>query len=242
MRRPTRRQRLALVLLLLLAVVFVTLDYRGSAFGGARSGAETVFGPVQRGLAAIFTPVGRFIGGIPHVGSARADIDALRRENEDLRRRLGEQSLDRARSEELARLHLLAGLGGYLVVLAADPRSTVGARVAGSDELGLVTGNGTGPMALTLLNPNAQVHAGDRLVTGPYGKSTYVAGVPIGEIVAIGGDTGGAGPRTATVRGYVDLTRLDLVGVVLAGPRTDPRDSVLSQEAAPTATASAAAR
>ncbi len=296
MRRPTRRQRLALVLLLLLAVVFVTLDYRGSAFGGLRSGAETVFGPVQRGLAAIFTPVGRFIGGIPHVGSARADIDALRRENEDLRRRLGEQSLDRARSEELARLQLLAGLGGYrvvpatvvslgpslgfewtvtidagsadgvkpdmtvvagaglvgrvkqvgrttsLVVLAADPRSTVGARVAGSDELGLVTGNGTGPMALTLLNPNAQVHAGDRLVTGPYGKSTYVAGVPIGEIVAIGGDTGGAGPRTATVRGYVDLTRLDLVGVVLAGPRTDPRDSVLPPKATPTATASAAAR
>jgi rod shape-determining protein MreC len=292
-RRPTRRQRLALIVLLLLAVTFVTLDYRGSAFAGLRSGAETVFGPVQRGLATIFTPVGRFLGGIPHVGSARSDIDALRRENEDLRRQLAEQSLDSARSDELARLHLLAGLGRYrvlpatvvslgpslgfewtvtidagsvdgvrrdmtvvtgaglvgrvkqvgrttcVVVLAADPGSSVGARVAGSDELGLVTGNGTGEMALTLLNPNAQVHPGDRLVTGPYGKSTFVAGVPIGEIVTVGGDTGGAGPRTATVDGYVEMTRLDLVGVVLAGPRIDPRDSVLPPEPTDSATPTA---
>jgi rod shape-determining protein MreC len=289
-RRPTRRQRIALAVLLLLAVAFVTLDYRGTAFDRVRSGAETVFGPMQRGLATIFNPVGRFLGGIPHVGSARSDIDALRRENEELRRQLAEQALDTDRSGELADLHLLAGLGGYrvlpavvvslgpslgfewtvtidvgsadgvkpdmtvitgaglvgrvkqvgrstcLVVLAADPQSKVGARVAGSDELGQVSGNGTGDMALTLLNPNAQVHPGDRLVTGPYGESTFVAGVPIGEIVTVGGDTGGAGPRTATVRGYVGSTRLDLVGVVLAGPRTDPRDSVLPPKPSATPT------
>jgi rod shape-determining protein MreC len=82
-------------------------------------------------------------------------------------------------------------------------------------------------MGLTLLNPNAQVHPGDRLVTGPFGESTYVAGMPIGEIVSVGGDTGGAGPRTATVRGYVNPSRLDVVGVVLVGPRKDPRDAVL---------------
>src|SRR5262249_2719192 len=128
-----------------------------------------------------------------------------------------------------------------LVVLAADPGTRVGARVAGSNELGLVTGNGTGAMGLTLLNPNAQVHPGDRLVTGPFGESTYVAGVPIGEIVSVGGDTGGAGPRTATGRGYVDPTRLDLVRVGLVGPRTDPRRPVLpgrpSPSVAPTPTA-----
>jgi rod shape-determining protein MreC len=280
-RRPSRRQRTALIVLLLLAAAFITLDYRGTAFGGLRSGAETVFGPVQRGLASVFGPVGRFLGGIPHLGSNRSDIDALRRENDDLRRQLAEQALDRSRSEQLYRLQLLSGLGGYrvlparvvslgpslgfewtvtidagsadgvrpdmtvvagtglagrvkqvgrttsLVVLAADPGTKVGARVAGSGELGLAAGNGTGPMGLTLLNPNAQVHPGDRLVTGPFGESTYVAGVPIGEIVSVGGDTGGAGPRTATVRGYVNPSRLDVVGVVLVGPRTDPRDAVL---------------
>jgi rod shape-determining protein MreC len=287
MRRPTRRQRYALITLVVAAAVLITADYQGNAFRGLRSGAETVFGPVQRGLAAIFNPIGRFLGGIPHLGSNRSDIDALRRENDDLRRRLDEQSLDADRIRELADLKLLAGLGGYrvvpasvvslgpslgfewtvtidvgtvdgvkpdmtvvagqglagrvkevgrttsVVVLAADPGAIVGARVAGGNELGLVTGNGTAQMSLTLLNPNAQVKVGDRLVTGPYGESTYVAGVPIGEITAVGGDTGGAGPRTATVRAYLDPTRLDLVGVVLAGPRTDPRDSVLPPKPSP---------
>src|SRR5262249_28629672 len=73
-RKPSRRQRTALIALLLLAAVFITLDARGTAFGGLRSGAETVFGPVQRGLATIFGPVGRFLGGIPHLGSNRSDI------------------------------------------------------------------------------------------------------------------------------------------------------------------------
>lgn len=288
MRRPTRRQRFALVLLLILAAVLITADYQGNAFRGLRSGAETVFGPVQRGLSAIFTPIGRFLGGIPHLATNRSDVDALRRENDELRRQLAEQGLDAGRADELTNLKLLAGLGGYrvvpatvvslgpslgfewtvtvdvgsvdkvkpdmtvvagaglvgrvkevgrstsVVVLSADPGSIVGCRVAGSNELGLVTGNGTAQMSLTLLNPNAQVKVGDRLVTGPYGESTYVAGVPIGEITAVGGDTGGAGPRTATVRAYVDPSRLDLVGVVLAGPRTDPRDSVLPPKPTPT--------
>jgi rod shape-determining protein MreC len=290
MRRPTRRQRFALILLVVLAAGLITADYQGNAFTGLRNGAETVFGPVQRGLAAIFNPIGRFLGGIPHLGSNRRDIDALRKENDDLRRQLAEQGLDGGRATELTNLKLLAGLGGYrvvpatvvslgpslgfewtvtidvgsvdgvkpdmtvvsgpglvgrvkdvgrttsVVVLAADPGSIVGTRVAGSNELGLVTGNGTADMSLTLLNPNARVRVGDRLVTGPYGESTYVAGVPIGEITAVGGDTGGAGPRTATVRGYVDPTRLDLVGVVLTGPRTDPRDSVLPPRPTPSGT------
>src|SRR5215475_13255439 len=98
-RKPSRRQRTALIALLLLAAVFITLDARGTAFGGLRSGAETVFGPVQRGLATIFGPVGRFLGGIPHLGSNRSDIDALRREDDDL-------------------LQLLSGLGGYRVLPA----------------------------------------------------------------------------------------------------------------------------
>jgi rod shape-determining protein MreC len=295
MRRPTRRQRLTLIVLLVLSVVFVTLDSARGTFAGLRSGVAAVFGPEQRGLAAIFTPVGRFFGGIPHLASSRHDADTLRQQNAELRRQLAEQAVNSDRARQLARLGLLAGLGRYrvlpaavvslgpslgfewtatidagsadglrpdmtvvtgaglvgrvkqvgrstsVVVLAVDPGSSVGARVAGSDQLGLATGDGTGPMVLTLLDPNAAVRPGDRLVTGPFGKSTYVAGVPIGEVVSVGGDTGGAGPRTATVRPYVEFGRLDLVGVVIAAPRTDPRDSVLPPRptATPTATPTA---
>jgi len=278
-KRSTRRQRVALVVLLLVAAVFVTLDAKGNGFGGVRSGAQAVFGPVQRGLSAVFSPVGRLLGAIPHLATSRRDIEELRRQNDDLRRQLAERALHADRTGQLHDLTLLAGLGRYrvlpaavvglgpslgfewtatidagstdgvkpdmtvltgaglvgrvkqvsaatsLIVLAGDPAATVGARMAGTGELGLVTGGGTGSMSLTLLNPNAVVRPGDRLVTGPYGQSTYVAGVPIGEVIGVG--TGGAGPPTATVRPYVQFTRLDVVGVVLVGPRTDPRDSVL---------------
>ena len=281
MRRPTRRQRFALLLLVLLCAVFITVDLRGGGFSGLRSGTETVLGPVQRGMSAMFTPIGRFFGGIPHLGDGREEADTLRRENDDLRRQLQQSTVDNARAEELRRLELLGGLGRYrllpaavvslgpslgfewtvtidvgsvdgvrvnqtvidgdglvgrikqvgrttsVVVLAIDPGSSIGVRVAGSGELGLVSGGGPGPLSLTLLDPNAQVQPGDRLVTGPYGESTYVAGVPVGEITAVGGDTGGAGPRTATVRPYVQSTKLDLLGVVLTTPRADPRDTLL---------------
>ena len=39
--------------------------------------------------------------------------------------------------------------------------------------------------------------------------------------------TPGSQTRTASVRPYVDFTSLDLVGVVVEPPRTDPRDAVL---------------
>lgn len=285
MRRPSRRQRLALAVLLAAAVVLLTLDYQGGAFGGLRSGAEALFGPVQRGTTAVVGPVGRFLGGIPHLASSGSRIQQLQTDNDTLRRQLTEQALDANRAEQLHQLSLLSGLAqmrllpaavvgfgpapGFewtatldvgsqdgvrpdqtvvtakglvgrvkqvgrstcLVVLAADPGSSVGARVAGSGELGLVTGNGTAPMRLTLLNPNAQLHPGDQLVTGPYGGSTYVAGIPIGEVVDVTDDSTGVDPPTATVRPYVGYTRLDLVGVVVTAPRTDPRDALLPAKA-----------
>jgi rod shape-determining protein MreC len=45
-------------------------------------------------------------------------------------------------------------------------------------------------------------------------------------VTGISGDPGSAA-QEATVRPYVTFTALDLVGVVLVGPRQDPRDSVL---------------
>lgn len=278
--RPTRRQRLAIVVLLVLSAMFVTLDYRGGSFDGMRSGVAAVFGPVQRGFSATFGPVGRFFAGIPDIGSSHARIAELQRTNADLRRQLREGQLDSDRAEELRRLKLLAGLGQYrvvpasavsfgpslgfewtvtldvgakdgvkegmtvvngdglvgrikrvdtvtsVVVLAVDPGSTVGVRQEGSGMLGLVTGNGLSPLSYEPLDPQGQLKVGDRLVTGPYGGSTYVPGVPVGEITQVHTDRG-SGATTAQVRTYARMASLDLVGVVLTSSRTDPRDSLL---------------
>jgi len=113
-----------------------------------------------------------------------------------------------------------------VVVLAVDPGSSVGVRLAGSNQLGVATGSGLTPLAFSPLDPQTRVRVGDRLVTGPYGGTTYVAGVPVGEVTAVSGDPGSPA-REAKVRPYVSFTSLDLVGIVVDGPRTDPRDSVL---------------
>ncbi len=126
-----------------------------------------------------------------------------------------------------------------VVVLAVDPGSSVGVRLAGADQLGIATGDGLAPLSFSPLDPQTRARVGDRLVTGPYGETTYVAGIPVGEVTAVSGD-----PATpaggATVRPYVTFTALDLLGIVLVAPRTDPRDSVLPAAPRPTPTTSPA--
>lgn len=280
MNPPTRRQRFAMVLLLVLSTVFVTLDYRGGSFDGLRSGVSAVFGPVQRGFSATFGPVGRFLGAIPHINSTHATIEGLERQNAALRRQLRASGLDSRRADELHELKLLAGAGQFrvmpavtvsfgpslgfewtvtldvgsgdgvkpgmtvidgdglvgrikrvnsstcVVVLAVDPGASVGVRQEGTGTLGLVTGSGLSPLHYDPLDPQAPIKVGDRLVTGPYGGSTYVPGVPVGEVVRVRANHN-SGTTAAQVRPYASMTSLDLVGVVLAAPRSDPRDSLL---------------
>jgi len=280
MTSPTRGQRRAVLVLLLLSVILVTMDARGDAFSGARSAAHSIADPAQEGVTALTAPVGRFFGGLDDLGDSRTRIDTLERENAELRRRLREGELTGTRSAELEKLKLLSGQGGFtvlpatvtglgpsigfewtvtidagsrdgvrddatvvnanglvgrvktvgegsaVIVLAVDPVSAVGVRLAGGNQLGVAAGNGLGPLTFTPLDPTTRVRVGDRLVTGPYGGSTYVAGLPLGEVTAVSGDPG-APTREATVRPYVTFGALDLVGVLLAAPRVDPRDKLL---------------
>ncbi len=114
--------------------------------------------------------------------------------------------------------------GTATVLLLVDPTFTAGARLAGTLEIAFVTGQGTDPLALQVLNPQAPVAPGDRVVTRR--SATFAAGVPIGEVLSVRA-TPGAQSRVATLRPFADVTRLDLVGVIVEQPRTDPRDAVL---------------
>ncbi|NUS13897.1 MAG: rod shape-determining protein MreC [Streptomyces sp.] len=113
------------------------------------------------------------------------------------------------------------------VLLANDPDFTVGTRLEGSMELGFASGQGDRPMRVQLLNGKAAVHKGDRLVTfGSEKDKPFVPGVPVGKVIGVD-PSGGNLTKTLQVQPYVGFTRLDVVGVVVVGPRTDPRDSVL---------------
>lgn len=129
------------------------------------------------------------------------------------------------------------------VLLATDQASTVGARLEGSKEIGYVRGEGRrglrgdgSPLRFQLLNANAPMRVGQRLVTlGSQGQRPYVPGVPIGVVERIE-DAGGGLTRTAHVRPFVRFTSLDVVAVVVAPPRSDPRDAVLPPKPSPTPT------
>ncbi len=117
------------------------------------------------------------------------------------------------------------------VLLAIDPTSSVGARLAGSAELGIATGQGSQPIKLQLLNGQADVQPGDQLVTfGSDGQRPFVPGVPLGEVASVA-RTPGALTRSALITPYVNFTALDLVGVVVPPVRKDPRDALLPAKA-----------
>ncbi|MEU2654844.1 rod shape-determining protein MreC [Streptomyces sp. NPDC007325] len=128
------------------------------------------------------------------------------------------------------------------VLLANDPDFTVGTRMEKSDELGFATGQGDRPLLVQLLNGKAKVKAGDRLVTfGSAGNRPFVPGVPVGEIVRVD-PLGGGLTRNVYVRPYVGFSKLDIVGVVVQAPRSDPRDTVLPEKPKPAPTVTVTAK
>ncbi|MBK9740449.1 MAG: rod shape-determining protein MreC [Actinobacteria bacterium] len=118
------------------------------------------------------------------------------------------------------------------VVLIVDATSAVGGRVAGSEEIGIVSGTGRqDSLEFQLLDPLADLRIGDSLVTfGSKGGRPFAPGLPIGEVVEVSG-TPGQLTRVATVKPFIDVSTLSVVGVVTRPPRTDPRDSVLPKSA-----------
>ncbi|MFF3557289.1 rod shape-determining protein MreC [Streptomyces tsukubensis] len=119
------------------------------------------------------------------------------------------------------------GPGTSTVLLASDPGFTVGTRMEKTDELGFANGQGDRPLSVQLLNGKSKVKKGDRLVTfGSQASRPFVPGVPIGEVVRVD-PLGGDLTRTIHVRPYVGFSRLDIVGVVVSAPSSDPRDAVL---------------
>ncbi|WP_326824527.1 rod shape-determining protein MreC [Streptosporangium sp. NBC_01639] len=120
------------------------------------------------------------------------------------------------------------GASTSTVVLLSDPASAVGARLEGSNEIGVVHGVGENGrlVRFRLLDSTAQVAPGRRIVSfGSQRGVPYVAGVPIGVVERVEA-TPGELTRMAYARPYADLTALDVVGVVVQAPRRDPRDAV----------------
>nr|WP_206441503.1 rod shape-determining protein MreC [Streptomyces boncukensis] len=113
------------------------------------------------------------------------------------------------------------------VLLANDPDFTVGTRLEKSGEMGFATGRGGNALSVQLINGKAEVKKGDRMVTfGSRAGKPFVPGVPVGEVTKVNRHKGDL-TRTVSVRPFVGFSKLDVLGVVVEPPRTDPRDEVL---------------
>lgn len=124
------------------------------------------------------------------------------------------------------------------ILLGNDPDFTAGARLEGSSrEIGHVDGAGrNNPMTFTLLGTRTTMVPGDRLVTfASIGDRPFVPEVPIGRIVSVK-PTAGQLFSTGVVSPYVDYGSIDIVGVVVAVPRTIKRDSLLPPSPTPSPT------
>ncbi|HEX9529277.1 MAG TPA: rod shape-determining protein MreC [Streptosporangiaceae bacterium] len=104
------------------------------------------------------------------------------------------------------------------VLLATDATAVAGVRLAGSGQMGWVTGTAnslSGPdlLRLHVLGSSGTVSTGQRLVTSAsIDNRPYVPGVPVGAVTQVGIGAGLTG--TALVRPFADFTALDVVGVV----------------------------
>lgn len=117
-----------------------------------------------------------------------------------------------------------------LIQLASDPSFRIGARVAGSQQIGILSGNGNRSASLQLLDNSTTVKVGDVLLArGSVANRPYVPGVPLG-YVSRAINSAGAIAQTAVVRYYTNFSTLGVVAIVVGGPTSDPGDSLVPQK------------
>ena len=121
-----------------------------------------------------------------------------------------------------------------LVQLASDPAFKIGARIAGTQQIGILSGQGTRKGVLQLLDNTTQVRKGDALLArGSQNGRPFVPGVPIGEVITVD-NSPGAVTQTADVKFYTNFSTLGVVAVVVSGSSADPRESLVPPKPRPT--------
>ena len=127
-----------------------------------------------------------------------------------------------------------AYLNSALVQLASDPSFRIGARIAGSQQIGILSGQGTRKGVLQLLDNTTQVSVGDVILArGSQNGRPFVPGVPIGEVTKVDNSPGSV-TQTADVKFYTNFTALGVVSVVVSGEGIDPRDALVPPRPVPT--------
>ena len=121
-----------------------------------------------------------------------------------------------------------------LVMLATDPSFKIGVRVAGTQQIGILSGRGSRSGALQLLDNLTTVKVGDVLLArGSVANRPFVPGVPVGYVTAVDNSAGEIA-QSGAVRFYTNFGGLGVVAVVVGAPVTNPGDALIPPKPVPT--------
>ena len=125
-------------------------------------------------------------------------------------------------------------LNSALIMLATDPDFKVGVRIAGTQQIGILSGRGSKRAELQLLDNQQIVKVGDVLLArGSTNNRPFVPGIPIGVISAVD-NTAGSIAQTASVMLYPNFSALGVVSVVLSAGKNNPGDALVPAAPQPT--------
>ena len=121
-----------------------------------------------------------------------------------------------------------------LVMLATDPDFKVGVRIAGSQQIGILSGGGSKRASLQLLDYQNVVNVGDVLLArGSTNNRPFVPGIPVGVISAVDSSAGSIA-QSATVMLYPNFSGLGVLSVVLSAGKNNPGDALVPVGPQPT--------
>lgn len=123
-----------------------------------------------------------------------------------------------------------------VVLLMSDPSFRMGVRLAGSQDMGILSGQGEGRYLLEMLSATGKIAMGDVLLTrGSSGDRPFVAGIPVGTVKVVENSTGQL-TKKAQVDGFVDLNSVSVVSVVIKSSGSNPGDALVPRAPAPAPT------
>ena len=251
MPRLARRPTVLILVLLTLAVLAVDRVHHGDPGGSVaaepgisqlRSAGATLFGPLERlvtpgpsvhTLLAAPGLTGARVLPARVVGVGRQGAGGPERVTLDVGSRDGVRTNQCVvNAQGLVGRVVSVGPWTADVALVGSADVVAGVRVGPAGTLGSVASGASGAIRrtaglvnLTLVQRGA-VQAGDAVTTlGSVGGSPYPPGLAVGTVTSVDTGPGDLAP-TAAVRPAVDVTTLDVVGVLLLPPRTSPRPAV----------------
>ena len=228
----SRRTRLVLGVLLIIAIALITLDFRDGGASPARNVGAGIFGPIERVTHDVTDPVSSLFDSITGGSSAQSTIANLQQENAQLRAQLSSAQLDKTARQQLAKL-LQLDAGGYRIMAA----NVIAAGGDYSDTVTLDVGRSDG------IKPNETVLNGSGFVGTvtqvSEGTSTVVLADDASSVIGVQMEGGGQiGAITGTGKSMsgstmLRLTLFDMNTVLQPGQQVDTYASVGDQPEVP---------